>query len=490
MTQTNNQNYILLRKIAHQAMVDKGLFPDFTPAVISEMNKIKEAASENSPNIRDLRDLIWCSIDNDDSRDLDQLSVAVEMPTGEIRILIAIADVDALVKKDSEIDRHASHNTTSIYTPVQIFPMLPERLSTDLTSLNYNCDRLSIVIDMNIAEDGTIKDSEVYRALVHNHAKLAYNSVSAWLDGNSQIPEEISAVNKLDKNIKQQYLISQKLKAYRRKNGALDFETIKARPTFENGKVKDLEIEKSNSSKNMIEDFMIAANGVTARYLEAKNFPSLRRVVRTPKRWDRIAELAAKQNYKLPEQPDSKALELFLEVSKKNDPTHFPDISLSIIKLLGPGEYVVEIPNAQSLGHFGLAVKDYSHSTAPNRRYPDIITQRLLKAAMSGNSIPYNNQELEILAKHCTDSENLAKKVERQVEKSANISLLESKIGQKFDAIVTGSSNKGTWIRLIYPPIEGKLVNPSKNTDVGDKIHVQLIHTDVERGFIDFKDLN
>ncbi len=368
--------------------------------------------------------------------------------------------------------------------------MLPERLSTDLTSLNYDCDRLSIVIDMNVAEDGTIKDSDVYRALVHNYAKLAYNSVSAWLDGNGQIPDEISAVNKLDENIKQQYLISQKLKAYRRKNGALDFETIKARPNFENGKVKDLEIEKSNSSKNMIEDFMIAANGVTARYLESKNFPSLRRVVRTPKRWDRIVELAAKQNYKLSEQPDSKSLEQFLEISKKNDPIHFPDISLSIIKLLGPGEYVVEIPKAQSVGHFGLAVKDYSHSTAPNRRYPDIITQRLLKAAMSDNSIPYNNEELESLAKHCTESENLAKKVERQVEKSANISLLESKIGQKFDAIVTGSSNKGTWIRLIYPPIEGKLVNPSKNTDVGDKIHVQLIHTDVERGFIDFKDLN
>ena len=483
----DSQHRFDLQRIARRAMIERGLLSDFSVQAIAQLNEIHGNIPKVEESTHDLRSLLWCSIDNDDSEDLDQLTVALEMPGGTTKIYIAIADVDAFVKKSSAIDDHANHNTTSVYTAAQIFPMLPEKLSTDITSLNYETDRLAIVVEIIIAGDGTQQSSSVYKAIVRNHAKLAYNSVAVWLEDNGPIPQAIEAVNGLADNILLQNQVAKKLKALRHMHGALDFETIKVHPVFKDDEIKDLETEKRNSAKNLIEDFMIAANGVTAQYLVSKKFPSLRRVVRKPKRWDRIVELAGERNFVLPKEPDSKALDQFLVAEKAADPLRFPDLSLSVIKLLGPGEYVVELPGDSSVGHFGLAVKDYAHSTAPNRRYPDLITQRLLKAAIAGSPIPYGNDELVAIAKHCMEAENAAQKVERQVGKSAAAILLASRIGEKFDAIITGASEKGTWVRLLQPPVEGRLVGSFEGEDIGVRLRVQLIHTDVERGYIDFK---
>ena len=488
MGQTDDrQHRSTLQRVARRAMVDRGLLPDFSAQAIAELNGIQAAAAQVDKSPRDLRHLLWCSIDNDDSRDLDQLSVAETMPGGAVKILVAIADVETAVKQQSALDDHAKHNTTSGYTSAQIFPMLPEKLSTDLTSLNFESDRLAFVIEMVIAEDGSLRSSDVYQAMVRNCAKLAYNSVAAWLDGSGPMPQVIGAVDSLDENIRLQDRTARKLKFLRHEHGALDLETIEARPVFDGDEIKDLEADRKNTAKDIIEDFMIAANGVSARYLAAKKIPSLRRVVRTPKRWDRIVGIASEHSFVLPEKPDSKALDEFLLSAKSADPLRFTDLCLSVIKLLGAGEYVVELPGGDSAGHFGLAVKDYTHSTAPNRRYPDLITQRLLKAAMAGGSLPYDNDELEVLAKHCTEKEDAAKKVERQVEKSAAALVLESRINQVFDAVVTGASAKGTWVRLLHPPVEGKVISGFEGLDVGHKCRVQLIHTDVEHGYIDFK---
>jgi len=488
MGQTDDrQHRSTLQRVARRAMVDRGLLPDFSAQAIAELNGIQAAAAQVDKSPRDLRHLLWCSIDNDDSRDLDQLSVAETMPGGAVKILVAIADVETAVKQQSALDDHAKHNTTSVYTAAQIFPMLPEKLSTDLTSLNFESDRLAFVIEMVIAEDGSLRSSDVYQAMVRNCAKLAYNSVAAWLDGSGPMPQVIGAVDSLDENIRLQDRTARKLKFLRHEHGALDLETIEARPVFDGDEIKDLEADRKNTAKDIIEDFMIAANGVSARYLAAKKIPSLRRVVRTPKRWDRIVGIASEHSFVLPEKPDSKALDEFLLSAKSADPLRFTDLCLSVIKLLGSGEYVVELPGGDSAGHFGLAVKDYTHSTAPNRRYPDLITQRLLKAAMAESPAPYTADELEVLAKHCTEKEDAAKKVERQVEKSAAALVLESRINQVFDAVVTGASAKGTWVRLLHPPVEGKVISGFEGLDVGHKCRVQLIHTDVEHGYIDFK---
>ncbi|MFZ2654509.1 MAG: RNB domain-containing ribonuclease [Victivallales bacterium] len=480
----------ILRDIARRAMLERGLRPDFPAEVLKEVDTIHGPATATDTSVRDLRSLIWCSIDNDSSRDLDQLTYAEKMSDGAIRIFVAIADVDALVKKQSAIDLHAQHNTTSIYTVAQIFPMLPEKLSTDLSSLNPDTDRISVVVEMSLAENGTLRSSEIYRALVRNHAKLAYNSVAAWFEGTGPMPAGIGNIKGLEENLRLQDSAAQKLKALRQELGALDLETGEIRPRYENGKFNDMEPEKSNRAKDLIEDFMIAANGCSARFLASRKLPSIRRVVRIPRRWDRIVELAAEKKFRLPATPDSKALEKFLISAKSADPVRFQDLSLSVIKLLGPGEYVVEIPGTAAEGHFALAVKDYTHTTAPNRRYPDIITHRLLKAALSGSPMPYGNQELDSLAKRCTDKENAAKKVERQVAKSAASMLLEKRIGEKFDAIVTGASDKGTWVRILHPAVEGRLASGYQGVDVGQRIRVQLTYTDVEKGFIDFKRVN
>ena len=468
-------------------MTERGLFPDFSPQAIAELDGIQGPAMRTEESTRDMGNLLWCSIDNDDSRDLDQLTIAEAMPNGAAKVLVAVADVDAVVKKQSILDDHARQNTTSVYTVAETFPMLPEKLSTDLTSLNFESDRLAIVIEMVIAGDGSLQSSDIYGATVRNRAKLAYNSVAAWLDGNGPMPQGIGTVKGLDENSRLQDNVAQKLKSLRHLHGALDLETIEARPVFDGDELKDMEAEKKNRAKEIIEDFMIAANGVTARYLASKKFTSLRRVVRVPKRWDRIVELAAERGTTLPTEPDSKALEQFLVSAKAADPLRFPDLSLSVVKLMGAGEYVVELPGDSVAGHFGLAVRDYTHSTAPNRRFPDLITQRLLKAAMAGHSQPYENDELESLAKHCTEEEDAATKVERQVTKSAAAMLLESRIGEQFDAIVTGASDKGTWVRLLHPPVEGRLKSGFEGIDVGHELRVQLVRTDVERGYIDFK---
>jgi exoribonuclease-2 len=475
-------------------MLERGLLPVFSPDALAELGslhapKVMDAgpAPGGPAEIRDLRNLMWASIDNDDSRDLDQLTVAQAMPSGKVKILVAIADVDSSIADGSAIDQHARNNTTSVYTAAEIFPMLPERVSTDITSLNFNEDRLSIVVEMLVAVDGLLEDSGIYRAWVQNHAKLAYNSVAAWLEGRGVIPEPIAAANGLAGNLQVQDRVAQSMKNFRHIHGALSLETIEAKPVFDGDQLRALEIEERNRAKEIIEDFMIGANGVTARYLSARKFPSIRRVVRIPKRWDRIVEIAAEYKFSLPEIPDSKALEEFLILEKAADPVRFPDLSLAVIKLLGNGEYIAELPGGDVPGHFGLAVRDYAHSTAPNRRYPDLLTQRLVKAALEGKPIPYSKEELDILAAHCTEAEDAANKVERQVEKSAAALLLESRIGEQFDSIVTGASEKGTWVRLFDIPVEGKLVHGFGGQDVGDRVRVQLISTNVERGFIDFK---
>jgi VacB/RNase II family 3'-5' exoribonuclease len=468
-------------------MTQRGLQPDFSPAALAETEAIGKAATDTDPSIRDLRDLLWCSIDNDDSLDLDQLSVAVPMPDGAVKILVAVADVDALVKVGSAIDGHARANTTSVYTAAEIFPMLPEKLSTDLTSLGQDQPRLAIVIEMVVPGDGTVAGSDVYRAVVVSRAKLAYNSVAAWLDGTGPAPSRLAAVPGLDEQLRTQDRVAQAMKTLRHQRGALSLETIETRAVFDGDLIADLRPEEKNRAKELIEDFMIAANGVTAKYLEAKGLPSLRRVLRAPERWGRLVELAAGLGGHLPPAPDARALEAFLAERHRLDPTRFPDLSLSVVKLLGSGEYVVERPGQSADGHFGLATRDYSHSTAPNRRFPDLIAGRLLKAAMAGRSAPYTGDDLDGLARHCTEQEDNAAKVERQVQKSAAALLLASRIGAQFDGIVTGASDKGTWVRILQPNVEGKLVRGSQGLDVGDHVRVELVDTDVERGFIDFR---
>lgn len=483
----DSQHRVILQQIARRVMAEKGLEPDFSSRALSELNAVTGAAVSTDGSHRDLRTLLWCSIDNDDSRDLDQLTVAESLPGGAVRVLVAIAEVDAVVAKGSALDDHARRNTTSVYTVAQIFPMLPEKLSTDLTSLNLDADRLAMVVEIVLGADGSLTSSDVYKAVVRNRAKLAYNSVADWLEGKTPAPEGVSAVPGLDQNIRLQDAAAQKLKGLRHLQGALSLETIEARPVFESGMLTDFVVEQTNRAKDIIQDFMIAANGVASRYLGAKNVPSLRRVVRTPKRWDRIVAIAAEKGTTLPAVPDARALEGFLVKARAADPVRFPDLSLSIIKLMGPGEYIVEVPGDVPQGHFGLAVKDYTHSTAPNRRFPDLITQRLVKGAIAAGKSPYDTAELNILAVHCTEEEDAAKKVERQVEKSAAAMLLETRIGEQFDGVITGASDKGTWVRVFQPPVEGRLVSGFEKLDVGHTVRVQLAHTDVQRGFIDFK---
>lgn len=485
---TNNQNHrAILKGIARRAMLERGLLPDFSSAAIAELKQLRLSAPSDDSTVRDKRSLLWVSLDNDDSRDLDQLTFAEAMPDGRIKILVAIADVDAFVKNDSELDKHARHNTSSVYTAAEIFPMLPEEISTDITSLNFGQDRLAVIVEMVVDERGALEDSKIYRAWVRNHAKLAYNSTAAWLSKNGDMPEEMANVPGLAENLQLQNQAAQRLKKLRHINGALSLETIEAKLVFDGDQLYSLETEEKNSAKQIIEDFMIAANGVTARFLSARGSPAIRRVVRTPKRWERIVEIARDNDYTLPAEPDSKALDEFLVQQKSANPLRFPDLSLAVVKLLGAGEYVAEIPGGDSAGHFGLAAKDYAHSTAPNRRYPDLLTQRLLKAALEGKPAPYNKDELDELATHCTKTEDAVNKVERQVEKSAAALLLESRIGEQFNAIVTGASVKGTWVRLLSVPVEGKVVQGFEGMDVGEQVRVQLIDTNLERGFIDFK---
>ena len=487
MTEPNGREQrVLLRDIAWRVMAERGLAPDFSRAALGELDAIHvaEAAGAGTP---DLRSLLWCSIDNDDSRDLDQLSAAETLPGGAVRLLVAIADVASLVKKGSALDAHARQNTTSVYTAAEIFPMLPEKLSTDLTSLNPDVDRLAMVVDMTFGAGGELQHSDVYPALVHNRAKLAYNSVAAWLGGTGPMPAPIGAVEGLAENLRVQDRMARVLRDRRQENGALSLETIQTNPVYAGSTLQDLVADTPNRAKNLIEDLMVAANGVVARYFAAKKIPSLRRVVRIPTHWDLIVEVAAARGTTLPAEPDAPALEKFLCAQRAADPLRFPDLSLTIIKLMGAGEYIVELPGASPVGHFGLAVRDYTHSTAPNRRYPDLISQRMLQAAVAGRPPAYTAAELEALALHCTEQEDAAKKVERQVAKSAAALLLAGRTGERFDGLVTGASSKGTWVRLLRPPVEGRLIAGYEGRKVGQALKVQLVSTDVQRGHIDLK---
>ena len=476
----------LLLRVARQAMIERGLEPEFAPAALAEAQRIAAPAPPFDAGVKDLRGLAWCSIDNDDSRDLDQLSVAEELPGGEACVRVAVADVSASVEQGSALDAHAAANTTSVYTPPRNFPMLPERLSTDLTSLNPDEDRLAIVIEFTVDGKGPGGVSSVYRAAVRNKAKLAYPSVGAWLEGKGAMPSAIGAVPGLAGNLQLQDRAAQRLRAARFELGALELESLEVRARFEGDAVVALAREERNRAKEVIEDFMVASNGVIARYLQGQDFPIMRRVVRTPERWPRIVEIALALGERLPGAPDAKALQEFLIRRRAADPLRFPDLSLAVIKLLGSGEYVASFPGQEATGHFGLAVRDYTHSTAPNRRYPDLVTQRLIKAAVAGEAVPYPRPQLESLAAHCTEKEDDAQKVERLMRKAAAACLLSDRIGSEFDGIVTGASPKGTWARIFDPPAEGRIERSPEGLDVGDRVRVKLIHTDPERGFIDF----
>ncbi len=475
-----------LAAIAHRVMRERGFSPDFEPDVLAEVNALDPRAAGRDGAVRDLTGLPWSSIDNDDSRDLDQLSAAERLPGGAVRLLVAIADVDALVRDGSATDGHARTNTTSIYTAGGVFPMLPERLSYDLTSLNEDGDRLAVVVEMVVEPSGVVSSSSVTPARVRNHARLTYDAVAAWLDGDGPVPERIRRTPGMEEQVRMQDEAAQALKGVRLAEGALVLQSSESRPVFDGEKLVDLASQEPSRSKELIENLMIAANGATARYLEEKGLPSLRRVVREPARWARIVAVAAEHGETLPAEPDSRALALFLAKRRKADPLRFPDLSLVIVKLMGAGAYVVERPGEDAPGHFGLAVKDYTHSTAPNRRYPDLLTQRLLKAAVAGSPSPYTADALDELARHCTEKENDANKVERHVRKSAAALLLSTRVGDRFDGVVTGASEKGTWVRLFSPPVEGRVERGQAGLDVGDRVAVTLLGTDVERGFIDF----
>ncbi len=481
-----SSSHIDLQAVAKDVVQQHGFNPDFAPAVQQQLEQLRAhpPAIVAGGSVRDLRSQLWSSIDNDTSRDLDQIEVAERLPNGDVRVLVGIADLDAFVPKQSAIDQHAARETTSVYAGIRTFPMLPEELSTGKTSLLENQDRLSVVIEFVVEGDGHVASSDVYRALVRNQAQLQYNSVGAWLEGTAAAPPKVAASADLQAQLRLQDEVAQKLRGRRYENGALDLQTDEIYPLVLDSQVVGVTQQQKNHATELIEDFMIAANGVVARMLEKVS--SLRRIVKQPERWDRIVQLAANYSVKLPADPDSKALNDFLIKRKEADPDHFADLSLAIIKLIGPGEYVLERPGDPAPGHFGLAVQDYTHSTAPNRRFPDIVTQRLVKATLAGQSNPYSDAELSAIAANCTEKGDAARKVEREMAKRLAAVALQHRIGAMFDAIVTGVTPKGTFVRVLQPRVDGLLAQGQQGVDVGDKFRVKLIRTDVQRGFIDF----
>jgi len=489
MTKNHSHNGSLdLRAIAYQAMLDAGFIPEMPESIAAELQKLgTEPQNPAAGSVRDLRSLLWSSIDDAKSRDLDQVEYVERLPNGNLRLLIGIADVGSLVAQGSAIDQHAAENTTSVYTGVVTFPMLPEELSTDLTSLVGGADRASIVTETQVTVDGAVAQTEIYAALLHNQAKLSYEEVGAWLDGHTEMPTAVAQVPNLDAQIRLQFEAAQHLHDLRKKHGALELETLQATPVVnQTGQLTDLAAVKRNSARDIIENFMIAANVAMAEFLEAHQITSLRRVVRTPKYWPRIVEIARDLDEDLPAEPNSRALADFMARRRAADPLHFPDLSLSIVKLLGPGEYTVQMAGDESAGHFGLAVLDYTHSTAPNRRYADLVTQRLVKSCLENSPPPYTADKLKELAKHCTEREDAARKVERKMRKVAAALLLRSRIGNEFEAIVTGVTAKGTFVRLLAPVADGLVRRGEEGLRVGDKVRVRLLSTDPERGYIDF----
>ncbi|MGO9339605.1 MAG: RNB domain-containing ribonuclease [Terracidiphilus sp.] len=472
---------------AHASMIEHGFQPEFPAGAAAQLTAI-EAHPElpAAPGAQDLRSLLWSSIDNDTSKDLDQIEWAEQLPDGRIRVLVGVADVDARVKVGTVLDGHAKSETTSVYTGVKVFPMLPAELSEGITSLNENEDRVAHVIEFSVDPAGAVSDGNVYPALVRNRAQLAYNGVGAWLEGRGPAPAKVGASADLAAQLKLQDAAAQRMVGGRFQHGALDLETVETRPILQGDKAVDIVSLNKNRATSLIEEFMVAANGVAARTFENAGVASIRRIVRVPKRWDRMVEVAQQLGTTLPAEPDSKALNDFLLEQKKKDPDHFPDLSLTMIKLMGPGEYVLVKPNEPSPGHFGLAVQDYTHSTAPNRRFPDMVTQRLMKALIAKSAPPYSEDDLNAIAVHCTLMEDNARKVEREMQKRIAAVVLRPRIGQSFPAIVTGVNKYGTFVRTLAPPVDGMVVQGGKGLDVGDKVTAKLISTDPQRGFIDF----
>ena len=472
---------------AHAAMIEHGFQPEFPAGTDAELAAIQaHPAPPAIAGIQDLPSLLWSSIDNDTSKDLDQIEWAEQLADGRIRVLIGVADVDARVPRGSVIDGHAKSETTSVYTGVKVFPMLPVELSEGITSLNENQDRVAHVIEFAVDAAGTTSDGKVYAALVRNRAQLAYNAVGAWLEGTGPAPAKVAASPDLAAQLKLQDSAAQRMVGGRFQHGALDLETIETRPVMQADQAIEIIRLNKNRATSLIEEFMVAANSVIARTLEEAGVASIRRIVRTPKRWDRIVEVANGLGTTLPAEPDSKALNDFLLAQKQKDPIHFPDLSLAVIKLMGPGEYVLVKPNEPSPGHFGLAVQDYTHSTAPNRRFPDIVTGRLVKALLAKAPQPYSEDDLNAIAVRCTLMEDGARKVEREMQKRIAAVVLRPRIGQSFTAIVTGVNKYGTFVRTLNPHVDGMVVSGGKGLDVGDKVTVKLISTDPQRGFIDF----
>lgn len=474
--------------LARHEMQRAGFEPDFPAEVLREVAAMVDAAPAlvGAAAVRDLRVLPWSSIDNPESRDLDQVEVAEPLPGGDIRVLVGIADVDALVTAGSAVDRHAQRNTTSVYCGLDVFPMLPERLSTDLTSLNEACDRAAIVTEFTVAADGTFRDVQAYRALIHNHAQLDYPSVGDWLEGRAPAPAKVAASATLAQQLRLQDEAARRLREARHRAGSLELDSIESTPVIRDGQVADLQVRARNRATQLIENFMIASNTAMAEFLETHGSSTIRRVVREPERWDRIVRVAAGHGTTLPEAPDSAALGVFLAAARAADPDHFPDLSLSIVKLMGPGEYALETPTHDSGGHFGLAVREYAHSTAPNRRYVDLVTQRLLKAVVSGATRAYSDDELAAIAARCTTMESASRKVERTCRKQLAALAMAHHVGESFDAIVTGANDKGTFVRTLRPPSEGMVVQGEAGMDVGDRVRVRLVGADASKGFIDF----
>jgi exoribonuclease-2 len=477
-----------LQEAARQTMRAHGFEPEFPPAAVEQLAAImaRPAPIAPGPGVRDLRALLWSSIDNDTSRDLDQIEVAERLANGDTKVLVAIADVDSLVPKHTPIDEHAAIETTTVYAGVRNFPMLPEALSTGATSLLEGGDKLGLVIESIVSADGHLQSSTVYRAVIRNKAQLTYDAVGAWLEGRGPAPAKVAASPDLQAQLRLQDGVAQALKTERFRHGALNLETIETHPVLMNEQVVDVARQEKNRATELIEDFMIASNEVVARLLEADHVSSLRRIVKTPERWPRIVDLATAQGGRLPATPDSKALNDFLIARKAADPDHFADLSLAVIKLLGPGEYVLERPGDPEVGHFGLAVEDYTHSTAPNRRFADLVTQRLVKAALASQPAPYTDDELAAAASNCTLKEDAARKVEREMSKRIAAVAMSGRIGEAFDAIVTGVTPHGTFVRILKPRVEGLLARGQQGVDVGDKLRVTLVSTDVDRGYLDF----
>jgi exoribonuclease II len=476
-----------LRRLAEDAMRERGFLTGFSPAALAEAQDRRRTGPRRHGNVRDLRKLAWFSIDNDDTLDLDQLSVVEALPGDATRLLVAIADVEAFVPAGSALDDHAANNTTSVYTAAGVYPMLPETLSTDLSSLHEGQERLAVVVDLRVEADGAVSGASLYAAVVVNQAKLAYDAVSAWLADESSPLPRLAAVPPLAEQLRLHDALAARLARWRHEHGALNMVTVSARPVFVDGQLVDLQADHKNRAKELIAELMIAANGATARFLEQQGFPSLRRFLRAPQRWDRIEALAAAHGGRLPDEPDAVALDRFLSERRQADPDGFADLSLAVVKLLGAGEYLAAAPGRPGHGHFGLAVHDYAHTTAPNRRFPDLVMQRLVKAALAGNPPPYTVVALDGIARHCTEQEGRANAVERQVLKAAAAFLLVQRIGEVFDAVVTGVAPKGTFVRLRQPLVEGRVVQGFEGLDVGDTTRVRLVAVDSSLGHIDFE---